>query len=480
MRESIPVEYRYEQLAAKIAELIHRGTLRPGERIPSVRRISRQEGVSVSTALQAYFLLEDRGLIEARPQSGFYVRLQQRRLPPEPKIMFPPQAATRVGVGELVFSILKAGRDPGIVPLGMASVSPELFPTAKLHRVLASVARRAGDRANRYDLAPGYSELRHQIARRSLDWGCSLSGDDVVVTNGCTEALNLCLRAVTSPGDVVAVESPTYFVLLQILEALQLKALEIPTDPREGVCLNELEAALDRRKVKACLFMTNFHNPLGSCMPDEKKSRVVEILARREIPLIEDDIYGDIFFGPSRPKVAKAFDRRGLVLLCSSFSKTLAPGHRVGWTAPGRFRDQVERLKNINTAGNALLPQMMIAEFLKNGGYDHYLRGIRKAFAQQVHITTQAIGKYFPEGTKVTRPTGGIVLWVELPVAVDALDLYQKALEKNISVAPGPVFSASQGYRNFIRINCGVRWSDRIEEALIFLGRLAVELANRG
>jgi DNA-binding transcriptional MocR family regulator len=479
MKSSSAVEYRYEQVAERITQLIHLGTLRPGERIPSVRRISRQEGVSISTALQAYFLLEDRGLIEARPQSGFYVRLQSRRLPPEPQIIYPPHAATEVGLGDLVSNILKAARNPDIVPLGVAAISPELLPTTKLHRILASVARRAGIQANRYDFAPGYPELRYQIARRSLDWGCSLSADDVVVTAGCTDALNLCLRAVAGPGDVIAVESPSYFVLLTIPEALQMKALEVPTYPREGVCLDELQIALDRRKVKACLFMTNFHNPLGSCMPDEKKKKLVEILTQRGIPLIEDDIYGDLYHGTSRPRVAKAFDKKGIVLLCSSFSKTLAPGHRVGWTAPGRFRAQVERLKNISTVGNALLPQMMVAEFLQTGGYDHYLRGIRKAFGQQVQVTSRAIGKYFPEGTKVTRPGGGIVLWVEMPAQVDALELYQKALEKNISVAPGPVFSASQGYRNFIRVNCGVRWSDRIEEALFILGREATELANK-
>jgi DNA-binding transcriptional MocR family regulator len=479
MKSSSAVEYRYEQVAERITQLIHLGTLRPGERIPSVRRISRQEGVSISTALQAYFLLEDRGLIEARPQSGFYVRLQSRRLPPEPQIIYPPHAATEVGLGDLVSNILKAARNPDIVPLGVAAISPELLPTTKLHRILASVARRAGIQANRYDFAPGYPELRYQIARRSLDWGCSLSADDVVVTAGCTDALNLCLRAVAGPGDVIAVESPSYFVLLTILEALQMKALEIPTYPREGVCLDELQIALDRRKVKACLFMTNFHNPMGSCMPGEKKKKLVEILTQRGIPLIEDDIYGDLHHGAARPKVAKAFDRKGIVLLCSSFSKTLAPGHRVGWTAPGRFRAQVERLKNISTAGNALLPQMMIAEFLKTGGYDHYLRKIRKAFGEQMQVTSQAIGKYFPEGTKVTRPSGGIVLWVEMPAQVNALELYQKALQKNISVAPGPVFSASQGYRNFIRVNCGMRWSDRIEEALFILGRQASELANK-
>lgn len=471
--------YRYEQVASKITHLIQRGTLRAGERIPSVRRISQQERVSVSTALQAYFLLEDRGLIEARPQSGFYVRCQQRRLPPEPTMAFPPQAARQVGVGELVFNILKTGRDPNVVPLGMAAVSPDLFPTTRLHRLLSAVARRAGNEANRYDMAPGYAELRHQIARRSLDQGCTLSGDDLVVTTGCTEALNLCLRAVARPGDVVAVESPTYFVMLQILESLQIKALEIPTSPREGICLDELETALDRKKVKACLFMTNSNNPLGCSMPDDKKSQLVEMLTERQIPLIEDDIYGDIYHGPTRPRVAKAFDKKGMVLLCSSFSKTLAPGHRVGWVAPGRFLDQIERLKNINTAGNAVLPQMMIAEFLKSGGYDHYLRNIRKAFGQQVLTMSDAIARYFPEETRISRPSGGIVLWVELPPQVDSLELYEKALSKNISVAPGPVFSASQSYRNCVRINCGNRWSDRIEEALIVLGRLVTELAHR-
>jgi len=267
--------------------------------------------------------------------------------------------------------------------------------------------------------------------------------------------------------------------MLQILESLQIKALEIPTSPQEGICLDELETALDRKKVKACLFMTNSHNPLGCSMPDDKKRQLVEMLTERQIPLIEDDIYGDIYHGPTCPRVAKAFDKKGMVLLCSSFSKTLAPGHRVGWVAPGRFLDQIERLKNINTAGNAVLPQMMIAEFLKSGGYDHYLRNIRRAFGQQVLRMSDAIARYFPKETRISRPSGGIVLWVELPPQVDSLELYEKALSKNISVAPGPVFSASQSYRNCVRINCGNRWSDRIEEALIVLGRLVTELAHR-
>jgi DNA-binding transcriptional MocR family regulator len=378
----------YEQVADWISGLIERGTLRPGERIPSVRRLSSQQKVSISTVLQAYFLLENWGLIEARPQSGFYVRLYRRDLPSEPKISDPPLTAQPVSIGDLVSQVFEAARDPGIIPLGAACPSPELFPTLRLNRILASVARREGYLINTYDFPPGNLELRRQIARRSLEWGCSLSAEDIVTTYGCMEALNLCLRAVAQPGDTIAVESPTYFGVLQAIESLKMKALEISTHPRTGISLEALEGAIKRHRVRACVVMANFHNPLGSCMPDENKKQLVELLTRREIPLIEDDIYGDLYFGTIRPKAAKAFDRQGLVLLCSSFSKTLAPGYRVGWMVPGRFKRQVERLKFMTTAGGARLPQMAIAEFLQNGGYDHYLRRIRKAYAGQVQRMT--------------------------------------------------------------------------------------------
>jgi DNA-binding transcriptional MocR family regulator len=315
--------------------------------------------------------------------------------------------------------------------------------------------------------------LRHQIARRSLDWGCRLSENDLVITVGCTEALNLSLRAVANPGDTIAVESPTYFGFLQIIENLKMRALEIPTDPKDGICLNDLEAAIKKRTVKACVLMPNFQNPLGSCMPEEKKKQLVKILEQHDLPLIEDDLYGDLHHDNERPKPVKAFDKHGLVLLCSSFSKTLSPSYRVGWVAPGKFRAEVERLKLTNTVATASLPQMAIAEMLQNGGYDHYLRKIRRAFATQVQSTVRAISKYFPAGTKVTRPIGGFILWVELPKSVNAMQLYQKALDAKISIVPGPVFSAKQRYQNFIRLSCGYPWSVELEQALATLGRLA-------
>src|SRR5205823_3577790 len=227
-------------------------------------------------------------------------------------------------------------------------------------------------------------------------------------------------------------------------EALGMRACEIPTFPREGVCLDELVKRLKCCRIKACVFSLNFSNPLGSCMPDEKKQQLVKILAEHEIPLIEDDLYGNLSHSPQRPKTAKAFDREGLVLLCDSFTKTLAPGSRVGWTAPGRFKTKVEHLKFISSVGTPTLMQMAIAEFLANGGYEHHLRKLRRVYAEQVRLATQSITRYFPEGTKVTRPTGGYVLWVELPPAVNSLDLFQRAMAEKISISPGPIFSPKQ------------------------------------
>jgi len=468
-----PNHHLYERVAHQISGLIEQGTLRPGERIPSVRRFSAQHGVSISTVMQAYALLEDRGVIEARPQSGYYVRHRFRELPPEPAISHPPLAASRVNVGDLVMRIHEAIERPDIIPFGAACPSLELLPSRKLNRTLGAILRRTNYAGFSYESVMGYQQLRHQISRRALDWGYHIAESDIITTFGCTEALNLCLRAVAEPGDTIAVESPTYFGILQIIESLKMKALEIATDPKTGICLDALETAMKKRKIKACLLMPTFHNPLGCCMPEDNKKQLIKMLARYEMPLIEDDIYGDLYHGSDRPKPVKVFDKSGLVLLCSSFSKTLSAGYRLGWTAPGRFKMQVQRFKLTNTMASAPLLEMAIAEMLRNGGYDHYLRRIRKAYAAQVQLTAQAIRKYFPEGTKVTRPLGGFLLWMELPKSVQASTLYRKALAEKISIAPGPLFSANQRYPNFIRLSCGHPWSIELEQALAKLGQLA-------
>jgi len=466
-------EKLYERLAFKIHRWVEQGTLKPGEKIPSVRAMSLQQRVSVSTVLQAYFLLENQGVIEARPQSGFYVRALLKDLPPEPSVSKVSQSTVKVGVSDLVSRVYEAVRRPDVVPLGAAAPSPDLLPTVSLHRKIALASRRFAKAGISYDPPPGNEALRHQIARRSIEWGGTLSPDKIVTTCGGMEALNLCLRAVARSGDTVAIESPTYYGVLQAMESLGIKVVEIPTHPKDGASLSDLKLILKKHKLKACLMIPNFNNPLGSCMPEENKKELVKMLSRERVPLIEDDIYGDLYFGALRPKPAKAFDRDGWVMLCSSFSKTLAPGYRVGWVAAGRFQAEIERLKFINTVATATLPQIAIADFLETGGYDRHLRKLRRAFASQVQRVTEAIHRYFPKGTRVTRPQGGFVLWVELPPSVSSLDLHHKALKEGISIVPGPIFSPSQKYLNFIRLNCGHPWSERMEAALKTLGGLA-------
>ena len=466
----------YEAVASDVCTLIQSGTLEPGARVPSVRRMSRQRRVSIATVLQAYRLLENRGLIEARPQSGYYVRVPRRVLA-EPAVSRPPPSPRLVGVHALVNRVLLSASDADVVPFGAAMPNAALVPTAKLQRTVARIARRQPGSMAAYSLPPGREELRRQIALHARDSGVSLTADDIIITNGCIEAVNVCLRAVAKPGDVVALESPTYFGLLQIIESLGMKALEIPTHPRNGISLEALAVALEREKVRACIVMPNVSNPLGSTMPESAKKRLVRMLAARDIPLIEDSVYGALHFGASPAFAAKAYDRKGTVMLCSSFTKTLAPGLRVGWVAPGRYHAQVQMLKFISSVGVSDLLQLTIAEFLENGGYGRLLRTLRRTYAQQLERFTHAVCRAFPTDTKVTRPSGGYVLWGEMPPSVDSVALYERALKERIGLAPGAMFSASDRYRNCLRFNCAIPWSERVQDAIARVGALAREAA---
>ena len=463
----------YVELARSIEQLIDQGTLRPGHRLPSVRRMSLQRDVSISTVLQAYTLLENRSRVEARPQSGYYVRPRLSGAALEPRMAKPMAKASYVGVFVVTAEVLTLASDPHYVPFGAACPHHSLFPTKKLARLLAAVGRNDPSLLGRYAMNSAYDPLSREIARRYLQAGCPLSHDELVVTIGCTEALNLSLRAVTKPGDTVAVETPTYFGFLETLQSLNLRVVEIPTGSRTGICLDATREALAHHDVKALMVMPSFSNPLGSCMPDEHKEKLYRILAEFDVPAIEDDVYGDLHFGERRPKPLKAWDTDGRVLLCSSFGKTLAPALRVGWCAPGRYLERVRRLKFTNTLGTPVVLQKTVSDFLRNGGYDHHLRSIRRAYHNQLHLFSQAILRYFPEGTRLSRPEGSFVLWIELPPGVDTLRLYRDALKQHITTAPGALFSVKDRYKNCLRMNCGLPWTDAIATALQTLGDLA-------
>jgi DNA-binding transcriptional MocR family regulator len=473
---ALETSHLYEELADDLARLVAKGTLRAGDRLPSVRQLSQQRGVSVSTVLQAYLLLENRGVVETRPQSGHYVRRARAPLAPEPRAPRVSTQATKVSVSDLVERVYGAARNPNVVLLGAAHMAASLLPTEKLNRRMSVIARTAGGVAVAYDMPPGFLPLRRQIAKREAEHGVALAPDEVITTVGAMEALHLSLRAVASPGDTIAVESPTYYGVLQLIESLGLFALEIPANAGAGLDLDLLESALRQHRIKAVLAVPTFSNPLGALMPDRAKRDLVEMLARREIPLIEDDIYGDLQFGDVRPRPCKAFDRDGLVMLCSSFSKTIAPGYRVGYVAPGRFREKVERLKFAHTVATPTLPQMAIADFLENGGYDHHLRRLRRNLASQVVRVSDAICAAFPQGTRISNPQGGFVLWVEMPPGKSALELFTRALAQDISIAPGPIFSAKQRFSSSLRVSCGYPWSEVIERSIATLGKIAHDI----
>lgn len=463
----------YETFASEIEKSIRDGVLRVGDKLPSVRDACSSRGVSPSTVFQAYYLLEARGLIRARPRSGYYVSARAEPLPPEPGASCPDGESTELAISERIFDILGSVRNRDVAPLGSAFPSPLLFPLPRLAQAMAAHLKRQDPLDTVEDLSPGNPALRRQIALRYLIAGINIPASDIVVTNGALEALNLCLQAVTRPGDTVIVEAPTFYGALQALERQGLKALEVPTHPRTGMDLDALENAIARHRPAACWLMTQFQNPLGSLMPDERKRQLVELLARHDIPLIEDDVYGELYFGATRPVPAKAYDTQGLVLHCSSFSKCLAPGYRIGWASAGRYAQRVQRLKLSSTLSASGPAQGAIAEFLEQGGYDRHLRRLRDTLqAQQARMATE-VAHAFPAGTRMTRPQGGFFLWLELPQGIDALALHRQALARGISVAPGPIFSASGQFASALRLNCGHPWNEAQAEAVRTLGALA-------
>ncbi len=461
----------YEELATQLKEHIRQGLYAPGARVPSVRRLAESRRVSQATVVAAYRLLENHGWLEARPQSGFYAR--QPETPPPARDCEAADAPCVVNVTELAVRLSRHIGRRDLVALGAAVPHAEFLPLKALRAALGRSLRAGGGLGERYSFPPGELVLRQRIARRAAEWGCHLGPDDIVITDGCQEALNLSLRAVARAGDIIAIESPAFFGTLQAIESLGMRALEIPSDPDTGISLEALALALERWPVKAVAVVANFSNPTGGLMPDTNKARLVKLLAARDIPLIEDDIYGDLAHARERPLAAKAYDRDGNVLLCSSVSKTIAPGYRVGWVAPGRHRQAVEHLKYVSSMASATLPQQAIAEYLADSGYERHLTRMRRIYADNLARMRAAVRRYFPAGTRTSQPTGGFLLWVELAEGQDTMALYERALAAGISFTPGRLFSPRGRYGHCLRLAAAQPWEPRIEAALAELGRLA-------
>jgi DNA-binding transcriptional MocR family regulator len=425
---------------------------------------------------QAYYLLESRGLVRAVPRSGYFVAARPSdALLPEPQTSQPRSGSQPVEINDLIYACLGSARARNIVPFGSAFLSPTLFPLDRLRRALVSSMRRLDPWHMAEDLPPGNLQLKREIAKRYLRQGFAVATDEIVLTHGAMEALNLCLNAVARPGDAVVVESPTFYVALQALQRLGLRAIEVQTHVREGIDLGRLAQVIELHRPKACWLMTTFQNPLGSLMPEAKKRDLVALLARYDLPLIEDDVYSELYEGNIAPLPAKAFDRCGLVLHCSSFSKCLAPGYRVGWATPGRFTHDVERLKLSTSLSGSIPVQAALAGYLQEGGYDRHLRSLRQSLQAQRDSLFDAVTRHFPDGTRLARPAGGYFVWVELPGGVDAMALHRAALAQRISLAPGPMFSARAAFQHHIRLTCGQPWDATRERAMRTLARMVVD-----
>jgi DNA-binding transcriptional MocR family regulator len=457
----------YRQLADDIAALVRSGALRPGERLPSVRQTQASRGCSAATVFQAYHLLESRGLVRAAQRSGYFVAPSA---PPPP--VLPPREPQPVAVSEMVFQLLGTGGHDIHAPLGSAFPSATLLPLDALRRALTAGNRRLKPAELTQHLPGGHAELRRQIAVRYLRQGLSVSPDEIVLTDGALEGLNLSLQLLTRPGDAVLIESPGFYAALQALERLGLRAVEVPGDAAEGADLDAMAALIARHAPKACWLMTSFQNPLGSLMPPEKKRALVALLERHGIPLIEDDVYAELPHDGSPPLPAKAFSTRGEVLHAGSFAKTLAPGYRVGWVAAGRFAPALLRAKLSQSLSGSWPAQAAVAHYLAGGDYDRHLRTLRRALAEQQRALRAAVLQHFPAGTRVTRPLGGYFIWVELPAGHDSLALHRAALAEGISLAPGPLFSTSGEYGHCLRLNSGQPWTPALARAVARLGEL--------
>ena len=465
---------KYEHLVAQLRQQIETEIWLPGEKLPSLREQAGLSGMSLMTVMHAYQVLESQGWIISRPQSGYYVAPRAEFLS-QPVSHQKLQLAESVDINAFIFDVLQACRDPKIVPFGSAFPDPDLFPQRQLMRALTTVSHSMKPVDALHNLPPGNEALRKTLAQRYALQGVQVSPDEIVITNGAMEALNLSLQAVTEPGDWVAIENPSFYGALQAIERLKLKAVAIATDPQTGIDLEELSRALKSWPIKAMWMMSNQQNPVGCTLSREKKQQLVALLAEHNVVLIEDDVYSELYVGHEKPLPAKAFDRANNVLHCSSFSKNLVAGFRVGWVAGGQHAQRIQRLQLMSTLSTSAPMQQALATYLGTRSYDLHLRRLRQVLEQRKNQALHSLKRHLPVGAKINESRGGFFLWIELPKQVNTTELYYRALEQNISIAPGKMFSSSEQYANYFRFNTAW-WNESQEAAVAILGGLIAEL----
>lgn len=468
-------DFLYNAIAGKIARQIRTGVLKSGERLPSVRMLCQEHGIGINTAKRIFMELESQSLIYSKPQSGYFVNQPGYLRLPMAGASKPSTVPNQKEPAELISRVYSNMGRTDITPFFIGVPAGGILPLAKLKKEVVLATRELKEGGSEYELLHGNLKLRRMVAVRSLSWGGELKEDDLITTSGGMNALAFCLMAITKPGDTIAVESPCYPGILQLAVSQRLKVLEVATHPATGIDLDALKKVIP--KIKACLLVPNFNTPLGSCMPDENKKEVVELMAKHNIPIIEDDVYGDLYFGGKRPLCCKSFDKEGNVLWCSSVSKTLAPGYRVGFVAPGKYQEEILKLKLVHSISSTSVIHETVGNFLKTGRYENHLRKLRKTLQENYVHYVNAIAEYFPEDTKTSRPQGGLALWVELNKNIDTTELFEVAMKKKICIAPGRMFTLQNQFQNCMRLCTGLQWTDELKFKLKQLGDIAKMLS---
>ncbi|WP_413513298.1 PLP-dependent aminotransferase family protein [Myroides odoratus] len=466
-------KYIYLGLAEKLANQIRNGILKKGDRMPSLRVLCKTHSISMNTAKRVYLELESESLILAVPQSGYFVSHINYANFPLPKASNPTPLANSDLPKDIINKVYASIGKEELTLFSFNSLYGEFLPVAQMKKEIIQAAKQMKYGGGDYEAVQGNIQLRRMIAAHSLTWGGSITEDDIVTTNGSIHAISLCLLALGKAGDTVAIESPCYPGIFQLALDLGFKVLELPTDPVTGVKLDALERVCPT--IDICLLISNYNTPLGSCMPVENKKKVVELLTSYNIPLIEDDVYGDLNFSGKRPLCCKAFDTTGNVLWCSAISKTLAPGYRVGWVSAGKYQDKVIEQKLIHSISSPAIVQEAVANFMKSGKYEKHLRKLRQSLFVNYQKMLAVILEDFPPGTKVTRPEGGLSLWIEFDERVNTLKLYDLCMKEGISIAPGRMFTVQRQFLNCIRISIGLPWCEEIQQKLRRVGVLSLQ-----
>lgn len=466
----MPREILYLKIAKILEEQILSETLRIGDKLPSIRSLQKIYNVSLNTAQQAYVVLENKSLIEARSKSGYYVSRTSKRKLSLPSVSNPILNESKSTPEDLNFKVFDALRDKSIRQFALGVPDESFLPIAKLNKGIIKVMREVDGSGTAFEPAQGSINLRRNIAKWSLVMEGKLNEDDIVTTLGTMNAIYLCLNAVTKPGDTIATESPVYFGILQLAKSMGLKVLELPTNPITGVDLDALKKNI--HKIDVCCFTCNFNNPIGSLMPDEHKQQLVELLTFHNVPLIDDDLFGVLHFAETRPKLCKNYDEAGIVMCCGGVSKTLAPGYRVGWIAPGKFKEKIIWNKLVQTVAMPSLFQEVIADFMEHGRYDLHLRSLRNTLHTNCLQFQRTIEEYFPENTKISQPQGGFFLWLELDKKIDTSHLFDLAIKQKISFTPGRLFTEHNQFNNCMRLNFALPWNEKVENDLRRLGNI--------